>query len=163
MIQPQNGKKQNPKAFAFSSIVKAKCLQSRSIEKEQRRLHVPTYDCSYGKQAQYVVVVHRSPKVHNAGVGDYSLDAQFRITVTAVCLSSTTRITSSEELKLGHPCKIFKNTAHAAKEEIGNQPKRWVDNQKERLLGALRGQNFDADNVFFPAWTRVEVPLFTTH
>ncbi|KAM1018448.1 hypothetical protein ACFX2C_040077 [Malus domestica] len=133
MIQPQNGKKQNPKAFAFSSIVKAKCLQSRSIEKEQRRLHVPTYDCSYGKQAQYVVVVHRSPKVgksslikwlvkhytnhnlpevHNAGVGDYSLDAQFRITVTAVCLSSTTRITSSEELKLGHPCKIFKNTAH---------------------------------------------------
>ncbi|KAM2997757.1 hypothetical protein FF2_039494 [Malus domestica] len=51
----------------------------------------------------------------------------------------------------------------AAKEEIGNQPKRWVDNQKERLLGALGGQNFDADIVFFPAWTRVEVPLFTTH
>ncbi|KAM1027135.1 hypothetical protein ACFX2A_040938 [Malus domestica] len=74
MIQPQNGKKQNPKAFAFSSIVKANCLQSRSIEKEQRRLHVPTYDCSYGKQAQYVVVVHRPPK------------AQFRITATAVVL-----------------------------------------------------------------------------
>ncbi|CAN6567029.1 unnamed protein product [Malus baccata var. baccata] len=157
MIQPQNGKKQNPKAFAFSSIVKAKCLQSRSIEKEQRRLRVPTYDCSYGKQAQYVVVVHRPPKVHNAGVGHYSLDQLL------LCLSSTTRITSSEELKLGHPCKIFKNTAHAAKEEIGNQPKRWVDNQKERLLGALRGQNFDADIVFFPARTRFEVPLFTTH
>ncbi|CAN6703469.1 unnamed protein product [Malus baccata var. baccata] len=155
MIQPQNGKKQNPKAFAFSSIVKAKCLQSRSIEKEQRRLHVPTYDCSYGKQAQYVVVVHRPPKVHNAGVGDYSLDLIWHSLGSQqllLCLSSTTRITSSEEL-LVHPCKIFKNTAHAAKEEIGNQPKRWVDNQKERLLGALGGQNFDADIVFFPAWT----------
>ncbi|ONH90682.1 hypothetical protein PRUPE_8G069100 [Prunus persica] len=59
----QNGKKQNPKAFAFSSTVKAKRLQSRSVEKEQRRLHVPTIDRSYGEQPPYVVLVHGPPKV----------------------------------------------------------------------------------------------------
>ncbi|CAL2235988.1 unnamed protein product [Prunus armeniaca] len=59
----QSGKKQNPKAFAFSSTVKAKRLQSRSVEKEQRRLHVPTIDRSYGEQPPYVVLVHGPPKV----------------------------------------------------------------------------------------------------
>ncbi|KAJ4850913.1 hypothetical protein Tsubulata_046118 [Turnera subulata] len=56
-------KKQNPKAFAFSSSVKAKRLQSRSVEKEQRRLHVPTIDRSYGEPAPYVVVVQGPPGV----------------------------------------------------------------------------------------------------
>lgn len=57
-------KKQNPKAFAFSSTVKAKRLQSRAIEKEQSRLHLPTIDRSYGEEpAPYVVVVHGPPKV----------------------------------------------------------------------------------------------------
>ncbi|KAK9273456.1 hypothetical protein L1049_018266 [Liquidambar formosana] len=56
-------KKHNPKAFAFSSSVKAKRLQSRASEKEQRRLHVPTIDRSTGEPAPYVVVVHGPPKV----------------------------------------------------------------------------------------------------
>ncbi|XP_059653431.1 uncharacterized protein LOC132300403 [Cornus florida] len=56
-------KKHNPKAFAFSSTVKAKRLQSRSTEKEQRRLHVPTIDRSTGEPAPYVVLVHGPPKV----------------------------------------------------------------------------------------------------
>eukprot|EP00262_Sarcandra_glabra_P007420 TRINITY_DN2021_c0_g1_i3.p1 TRINITY_DN2021_c0_g1~~TRINITY_DN2021_c0_g1_i3.p1 ORF type:complete len:174 (+),score=37.83 TRINITY_DN2021_c0_g1_i3:358-879(+) len=57
------GKKQNPKAFSFNSSVKAKRLQSRASEKEQRRLHVPTIDRSIGEPAPYVVVVHGPPKV----------------------------------------------------------------------------------------------------
>ncbi|WCJ43894.1 hypothetical protein M5689_024603 [Euphorbia peplus] len=56
-------KQQNPKAFAFNSSVKAKRLQSRSVEKEQRRLHVPTIDRSYGEPPPFVVVVHGPPQV----------------------------------------------------------------------------------------------------
>ncbi|XP_050206240.1 uncharacterized protein LOC126655914 [Mercurialis annua] len=56
-------KQQNPKAFAFNSSVKAKRLQSRTVEKEQRRLHVPTIDRSYGEPAPYVVLVHGPPQV----------------------------------------------------------------------------------------------------
>ncbi|KAL6976245.1 Glycoside hydrolase 2 (Mannanase, beta-galactosidase) [Sarracenia purpurea var. burkii] len=56
-------KHHNPKAFAFSSTVKAKRLQSRASEKEQRRLHVPTIDRSTGEPAPYVVVVQGPPKV----------------------------------------------------------------------------------------------------
>ncbi|XP_028780097.1 ribosome biogenesis protein BMS1 homolog isoform X2 [Neltuma alba] len=55
--------KQNPKAFAFASSAKAKRLQSRAVEKEQRRLHVPIIDRAYGEPAPYVVVVQGPPKV----------------------------------------------------------------------------------------------------
>ncbi|KHN15343.1 D-glycerate 3-kinase, chloroplastic [Glycine soja] len=47
-ITSEDPRKQNPKAFAFSSSNKAKCLQSRAVEKEQRRLHAPIIDRSYG-------------------------------------------------------------------------------------------------------------------
>ncbi|CAA6667167.1 unnamed protein product [Spirodela intermedia] len=50
-------------AFAFTSTVKAKRLQSRTTEKEQRRLHVPVIDRSVGDPAPYVIVVHGPPKV----------------------------------------------------------------------------------------------------
>lgn len=53
----------NPKAFAFNSTVKAKRLQSHAVEKEQRKLHVPTIDRSTGEPAPYVVVVQGPPKV----------------------------------------------------------------------------------------------------
>ncbi|KAL5576228.1 hypothetical protein UlMin_017927, partial [Ulmus minor] len=56
-------KKKNPKAFAFSSSNKAKRLQSRAVEKEQRRLHVPTIDRTYGEPAPYVVLVQGPPQV----------------------------------------------------------------------------------------------------
>ncbi|GJX62391.1 ribosome biogenesis protein BMS1 homolog isoform X1 [Tanacetum coccineum] len=56
-------KKQNPKAFAFKSTVKAKRLQSRATEKEQRRLHIPTIDRNIGEPAPYVIVVHGPPQV----------------------------------------------------------------------------------------------------
>ncbi|XP_027353799.1 ribosome biogenesis protein BMS1 homolog isoform X2 [Abrus precatorius] len=59
----ENQKNQNPKAFAFSSSNKAKRLQSRAVEKEQRRLHAPIIDRSYGEPAPYVVVVHGPPQV----------------------------------------------------------------------------------------------------
>ncbi|KAF3785526.1 Ribosome biogenesis protein [Nymphaea thermarum] len=55
--------KQNPKAFAFRSTVKARRLQSRASEKEQKRLHVPTIDRSTGEPSPFVVVVHGPPKV----------------------------------------------------------------------------------------------------
>ncbi|CAL5389306.1 unnamed protein product [Camellia sinensis] len=51
------------KAFAFSSTVKAKRLQSRASEKEQWRLYVPTIDRSIGEPAPYVVVVQGPPQV----------------------------------------------------------------------------------------------------
>ncbi|XP_031115865.1 ribosome biogenesis protein BMS1 homolog [Ipomoea triloba] len=56
-------KQKNPKAFAFNSTVKAKRLQARATEKEQRRLHVPTIDRSTGEPAPFVVVVQGPPQV----------------------------------------------------------------------------------------------------
>uniref|UniRef100_A0A6N2LBD0 Uncharacterized protein n=1 Tax=Salix viminalis TaxID=40686 RepID=A0A6N2LBD0_SALVM len=56
-------KKRNPKAFGFSSSVKAKKLQSRTVEKEQRKLHVPTIERNYGEPPPFVVVVHGPPQV----------------------------------------------------------------------------------------------------
>ncbi|OAY66829.1 Ribosome biogenesis protein BMS [Ananas comosus] len=50
-------------AFAFNSSVKAKKLQARSAEIEQRRLHVPINDRSTGEPAPLVVIVHGPPQV----------------------------------------------------------------------------------------------------
>lgn len=52
-----------PQAFAFTSSVKAKRLQSRATEKEQKRLHVPTIDRNTGEPAPFVVVVQGPPQV----------------------------------------------------------------------------------------------------
>ncbi|XP_019265838.1 PREDICTED: ribosome biogenesis protein BMS1 homolog isoform X2 [Nicotiana attenuata] len=59
----ENQKQHNPKAFAFNSTVKAKKLQARATEKEQKRLHVPIIDRSTGEPAPYVIVVQGPPKV----------------------------------------------------------------------------------------------------
>ncbi|XP_027165394.1 ribosome biogenesis protein BMS1 homolog [Coffea eugenioides] len=59
----QNQRQHNPKAFAFNSTVKAKRLQARATEKEQKRLHVPTVDRSTGEPAPFVIVVQGPPKV----------------------------------------------------------------------------------------------------
>lgn len=56
-------KGQNPKAFSFNSSIKAKRLQSRTSEKEQRKLHVPTVDRTTGEPAPYVILVQGPPKV----------------------------------------------------------------------------------------------------
>ncbi|XVF14733.1 hypothetical protein REPUB_Repub09cG0087200 [Reevesia pubescens] len=61
--QNSDPKQQNPKAFAFRSNAKAKRLQSRSVEKEQRRLHLPIMDRSYGEPPPFVVVVQGPPQV----------------------------------------------------------------------------------------------------
>ncbi|XVF41292.1 hypothetical protein PTKIN_Ptkin01aG0268800 [Pterospermum kingtungense] len=61
--QNSDPKQQNPKAFAFRSNAKAKRLQSRAVEKEQRRLHFPTMDHSYGEPPPFVVVVQGPPQV----------------------------------------------------------------------------------------------------
>ncbi|XP_062215688.1 uncharacterized protein LOC133916163 [Phragmites australis] len=53
----------NPKAFAFRSAAKAKRLQARSAEIEQRRLHVPIMDRSIGEPPPFVVVVQGPPQV----------------------------------------------------------------------------------------------------
>ncbi|GAY62785.1 hypothetical protein CUMW_220550, partial [Citrus unshiu] len=49
-------------AFGFTSSVKAKRSQMRATEKEQRRLHIPTIDRSYGEPPPYVVVVQEPPR-----------------------------------------------------------------------------------------------------
>ncbi|KAL3506624.1 hypothetical protein ACH5RR_032006 [Cinchona calisaya] len=59
----QNQRQHNPKAFAFNSTVKAKRLQARATEKEQKRLHVPIIDRATGEPAPFVVVVQGPPKV----------------------------------------------------------------------------------------------------
>ncbi|XP_017649221.1 ribosome biogenesis protein bms1-like isoform X4 [Gossypium arboreum] len=61
--QNSDQKQQNPKAFAFRSNAKAKRLQSRAVEKEQRRLHLPVIDRSYGELPPFVVVVQGPPQV----------------------------------------------------------------------------------------------------
>ncbi|XVE90901.1 hypothetical protein DITRI_Ditri20bG0113500 [Diplodiscus trichospermus] len=61
--QNSDPKQQNPKAFAFRSNAKAKRLQSRAVEKEQRRLHFPIIDNSYGEPPPFVVVVQGPPQV----------------------------------------------------------------------------------------------------
>ncbi|KAK8509472.1 hypothetical protein V6N13_061897 [Hibiscus sabdariffa] len=61
--QNSDQKQQNPKAFAFRSNAKAKRLQSRTVEKEQRRLHLPVMDRSYGEPPPFVVVVQGPPQV----------------------------------------------------------------------------------------------------
>ncbi|XP_066393288.1 uncharacterized protein [Miscanthus floridulus] len=57
------GQQKNPKAFAFQSAAKAKRLQARSAEIEQRRLHVPIMDRSIGEPPPFVVVVQGPPQV----------------------------------------------------------------------------------------------------
>ncbi|OMO75683.1 hypothetical protein CCACVL1_16107 [Corchorus capsularis] len=61
--QNSDPKQQNPKAFAFRSNAKAKRLQSRAVEKEQRKLHLPVIDRSYGEPPPFVVVVQGPPQV----------------------------------------------------------------------------------------------------
>ncbi|KAH9659569.1 Bms1-type G domain-containing protein [Citrus sinensis] len=62
-INKHDKKKPNPKAFGFTSSVKAKRSMMRTAEKEQRRLHIPTIDRSYGEPSPYVVVVQGPPQV----------------------------------------------------------------------------------------------------
>ncbi|KAL0311937.1 UNVERIFIED_CONTAM: Ribosome biogenesis protein BMS1 [Sesamum radiatum] len=62
-LTKEQKKLNNPKAFAFTSTVKAKRLQSRATEKEQKRLHVPKIDRATGEPAPFVVVVQGPPQV----------------------------------------------------------------------------------------------------
>ncbi|CAK7322676.1 unnamed protein product [Dovyalis caffra] len=54
---------EDEKSATLRSSVKAKKLQSRSVEKEQRKLHVPTIERNYGEPPPFVVVVHGPPQV----------------------------------------------------------------------------------------------------
>ncbi|KAJ7542996.1 hypothetical protein O6H91_09G021300 [Diphasiastrum complanatum] len=56
-------KQSNPKAFTFNSVKKAKRLQAKSAEREQRSLHVPVVDRSSGEPPPFVVVVQGPPQV----------------------------------------------------------------------------------------------------
>ncbi|GER32983.1 ribosome biogenesis protein BMS1-like protein [Striga asiatica] len=62
-LSKEQKKLHNPKAFAFTSSVKAKRLQAIATEKEQKRLHVPTIDRTTGEPAPFVVVVQGPPQV----------------------------------------------------------------------------------------------------
>ncbi|CAI9757098.1 unnamed protein product [Fraxinus pennsylvanica] len=62
-LSKEQKKLHNPKAFAFTSTVKAKRLQARATEKEQQRLHIPMMDRSTGEPAPFVVVVQGPPQV----------------------------------------------------------------------------------------------------
>ncbi|CAA0828567.1 P-loop containing nucleoside triphosphate hydrolases superfamily protein [Striga hermonthica] len=62
-LSKEQKKLHNPKAFAFTSTVKAKRLQAIATEKEQKRLHVPTIDRTTGEPAPFVVVVQGPPQV----------------------------------------------------------------------------------------------------
>ncbi|KAK9175435.1 hypothetical protein WN944_027442 [Citrus x changshan-huyou] len=62
-INKQDNKKPNTKSFGFNSSVKSKGSQMRTTKKEQRWLHIPTIDRSYGGPPLYVVVVQGPPQV----------------------------------------------------------------------------------------------------
>ena len=53
----------NMQAFSVRSVVKAKRLKIRAVEKEQRRIHLPTADRTYGEPPPFVVVVQGPPGV----------------------------------------------------------------------------------------------------
>lgn len=50
-------------AFSVKSAVKMKRLQVRSAEQEQKRIHLPTIDRTYGEPPPFVVVVQGPPGV----------------------------------------------------------------------------------------------------
>ncbi|KAH0905795.1 hypothetical protein HID58_037622 [Brassica napus] len=58
-----DNKQPNPRAFSVRSVVKAKRLKIRAVEKEQRRIHLPTADRTYGEPPPFVVVVQGPPGV----------------------------------------------------------------------------------------------------
>ncbi|KAF2587773.1 hypothetical protein F2Q70_00042028 [Brassica cretica] len=58
-----DNKQQNPKAFSFTSADKAKILKLHTVEKEQKRIHLPTIDRNYGDPPPFVVVVQGPPGV----------------------------------------------------------------------------------------------------
>ncbi|CAA7026396.1 unnamed protein product [Microthlaspi erraticum] len=56
-------KQRNPRAFSFKSAVKMNKLKIRSAEKEQKRIHLPNMDRTYGEPPPFVVVVQGPPGV----------------------------------------------------------------------------------------------------
>ncbi|CAN8311472.1 unnamed protein product [Cochlearia groenlandica] len=58
-----DNKQRNPRAFGVKSAVKAKHLQNRSAEIEQRRARNPTIDRNYGESPPFVIVVQGPPGV----------------------------------------------------------------------------------------------------
>ncbi|KAG2260227.1 hypothetical protein Bca52824_079521 [Brassica carinata] len=62
-IRVSDNKERNPRAFAVKSAVKAKREKIRDAEKEQRRIHLPTIDRTYGEPPPFVVVVQGPPRV----------------------------------------------------------------------------------------------------
>ncbi|EOA39223.1 hypothetical protein CARUB_v10012207mg [Capsella rubella] len=56
-------KQNNPKAFSFKSARRAQLAESHATEKEQKRLHLPKIDRTYGDPPPVVVVVQGPPGV----------------------------------------------------------------------------------------------------
>ncbi|PSC76713.1 ribosome biogenesis BMS1-like protein [Micractinium conductrix] len=63
VISDEQARKQNPKAFVFSSRGKAKLQQARTAEKEQRRMHVPMMEKGGEEPPPFTILVHGPPGV----------------------------------------------------------------------------------------------------
>ncbi|KDD75621.1 hypothetical protein H632_c588p1, partial [Helicosporidium sp. ATCC 50920] len=61
-------RKQNPKAFAFSSPGKMRTQAARSAEKEQRRMHAPMAERLTSEPPPVVVLVHGPPGVGKSSI-----------------------------------------------------------------------------------------------
>lgn len=62
-LSTEQARKQNPKAFIFSSKGKAKLQRARTAEKEQRRMHVPMIDRAAEEPPPFTVLVQGPPGV----------------------------------------------------------------------------------------------------
>lgn len=62
-LTDEQARKQNPRAFIFSSRGKAKIQKARTAEKEQRRMHVPMIDRASEEPPPFTVLVQGPPGV----------------------------------------------------------------------------------------------------
>lgn len=85
LLRQAQARKQNPKAFVFSSRGKAKIQAARTAERDQRRLHVPVTDKGSEEPPPYTVLVQVGGCHLSASGGRCSRWGQLKLGATLCC------------------------------------------------------------------------------